>query len=474
MRLSASPAVALAPLIVLFASGGCGTTGATAGNAPSLPPDAAMGSPSADASPMSTGGHGASEAGAYDGGSAGDTSGQDATAPDTTAKDAAASYDSSTREASARDGAPSSTPSDASTASGAPGPWVMGYYSGWDAQNFPVTAIPWNDLTHIATAFMIPDGTGGFTSASDPNNGSFDPVLAQSVISAAHAAGRKAIASIGGSDSASAFEASTTSATMAPFVASLKALVTTTGYDGIDIDWEGGPTSDDALLLSLVMNLHAALPTATITMTAGIINNNQKPTDLASLYAAAAPSVDQINLMTYGMSGAYEGWKSWHSSPLHWNQDDTTPTGIDNTVSAYLAAGVPAKKLGIGSGFYGECYTSPVTMPDEALGGSTVAASDGIGNLSYRDVVTTYLPIGTRQWDTGAMVPYLSITASNPFDCTYVTYEDAQSIAAKGAWAKSQGLGGAIIWTINEGYVPTADAGAQNAVLDAMGAAFLH
>ncbi|HSY22707.1 MAG TPA: glycoside hydrolase family 18 protein [Polyangiaceae bacterium] len=398
-------------------------------------------------------------------GADGETSDPGAPAKDATAAPAPAS------DASAQDATAST---DASTPSGASGLWVMGYYSGWDAQNLPVAQIPWSDLTHIATAFMIPDGTGGFTSASDPNNASFDPTLAQSVISAAHAAGKKAIASIGGADSSTAFEASTTSTTMAPFVARLKALVTSTGYDGIDIDWEGGPTSDDALLLSLIMNLRAALPAAPLTMTAGTINQNQMPTDLATLYAAAAPSVDQINLMTYGMSGAYQGWKSWHSSPLHWNHDDSTPSGIDSTVSAYLAAGVPANKLGIGSGFYGECYTSPVTMPDQTLGASTVAASDGFGNLSYRDLVTTYLPIGTRQWDTGAMVPYLSITASNPYDCTYVTYEDAQSIAAKGAWAKSQGLGGAIIWTINEGYVPAADAGSQNPVLDAMGAAFLR
>jgi chitinase len=82
--------------------------------------------------------------------------------------------------------------------------------------------------------------------------------------------------------------------------------------------------------------------------------------------------------------------------------------------------------------------------------------------------------LGTRQWDNAALAPYLSLSASNPHDCTYVTYEDEQSIAAKGAWAKSQGLGGVIIWTINEGYLPTAARGAQNPLLDAMHAAFLE
>jgi chitinase len=399
------------------------------------------------------------------------------------APEASATLADGGRADSAASGGQDASPGDASvgdgglqeTSSGAGAVrWVMGYYSGWDSNELPVDAIAWADLTHIATAFTIPDGTGGFTSPSDPSNASFDPTLAQSVIAAAHAAGRKAIASIGGSDSAAAFEASTTTAILPSFVGHLHDLVTVSGYDGIDIDWEGGPASDDALLASLMHALRAALPGATLTMTAGAINDNLLPTDLTTLYAAVASDVDQINLMTYGMSGAWSGWKSWHSSPLHWNHDGATPVGIDDTVARYVAAGVPANKLGIGAGFYGECYTSPVTGPDQAIGASTVAASDGFGNMSYRDIVTTYESTTARHWDTTASVPYLTLSGSNPHACTYVTYEDAQSIAAKGAWAKAQGLGGAIVWTINEGYVPSAASGAQNPLLDAMRAAFLQ
>lgn len=356
-------------------------------------------------------------------------------------------------------------------AGGSTGLWVMGYYSGWNAADLPVNAIDWAGLTHIATAFMIPDA-GGFTASDDPNDPSFDPNLATAVIAAAHAAGKKAIASIGGSNSATAFEGATSSANIDAFVASLGALVTTTGYDGIDIDWEGGPTSDDTLLLDLLRRLRAGFPSAILTMTAGSINNNLVPTDLSSLYAAAAPSVDRIDLMTYGMSGAFQGWKSWHSSPLHWNLDSATPTGIDDTVARYIDAGVPAAKLGVGSGFYGECYTAPVTAPDEALGDSTVAASDGV--ISYQAIMSTYYSSTARQWDPGAMVPYLTLSGSNPEGCTYLTYEDAQSISAKGAWVKAQGLGGVIIWTINEGYLAGADAGSRNPLLDAMQASFLQ
>jgi chitinase len=38
-----------------------------------------------------------------------------------------------------------------------------------------------------------------------------------------------------------------------------------------------------------------------------------------------------------------------------------------------------------------------------------------------------------------------------------VSYEDPRSIAEKGAFVKAQGLGGAILWTINQGRVNGAD-----------------
>lgn len=34
----------------------------------------------------------------------------------------------------------------------------------------------------------------------------------------------------------------------------------------------------------------------------------------------------------------------------------------------------------------------------------------------------------------------------------YITYKDEQSIADKGKYVKDNGLGGAIVWTLNQGY----------------------
>jgi chitinase len=346
----------------------------------------------------------------------------------------------------------------------APGSWVMGYYGVWDEPDnggfYPLSAIDWGALTHIATAFYLPDGSGGLAS------GSFDAATAAQIIAAAHAHGKKAIASIGGSGSGPSFEGCT-QATLSKFVTQLESLIAM-GYDGLDIDWEGGNLSvsqDQSLERSLIEAVRAASPGILLTMTAGYENENSL--DDLSFYGSVASELDRINLMTYGMSGAWQGWESWHSSPLHWNGSSSTPTGIDSSVAHYLAAKVPASKLGVGAGFYGECYTSPVSAPDQSLGGSQVAASDG--TMAYRNIMSSYYSPSAYHYDAAADVPYLSLATSNAEKCTFVTYEDATSLAAKGAWIKAQGLGGVIIWTISEGYISSgASLQTQNPLLEAL------
>ncbi len=89
--------------------------------------------------------------------------------------------------------------------------------------------------------------------------------------------------------------------------------------------------------------------------------------------------------------------------------------------------------------------------------------------------MASYFTQSAYHYDTGAQVPYLTLSGSNAEACTFVTYEDATSIAAKGAWVKAQGLGGTIIWTISEGYVASGvGVAAQNPLLEATKTAFLQ
>jgi chitinase len=199
-------------------------------------------------------------------------------------------------------------------------------------------------------------------------------------------------------------------------------------------------------------------------MPVGYVNVNSIPTDLS--YFASLGMLDQLNIMSYGAAGVWQGWKSWHSSALY-QQDSATPTSIDSSVQAYVAAGVPKAKLGIGIGAYGLCYTPPVSGPDQDLpDGAAIAASDG--TMSYAVIMQSYYTQSARQWDSLARVPYLSFTtATGPKGCGYISYDDDQSIAEKAAYVKAQGLGGVIMWEINEEYMPSANP--TSPLLDSVG-----
>jgi chitinase len=346
----------------------------------------------------------------------------------------------------------------------ASGAWSMGYYASWDPTQYPIAEIEWSGLTHIAMAFYLPNADGSMTLAGG------NPQLATDLITAAHAHGVKAIASIGGADSQTGFKQTTASGTVATFAANLVALLTTTGYDGIDIDWEPMDKTDEPAVIDIANRIRKAKPSALLTIPIGEINVNLGA-DLSG-FAAIAAAYDQLNIMSYGQAGAWQGWKSWHSSALY-QTDSATPTSIDSTVKLYLAASVPAAKLGIGIGFYGLCYSAPVTGPDQALNGATLVASDG--TISYASIMTNYYSASARKWDALARVPYLSFTSAHaPDGCTYISYDDEQSIAEKGAYVKAKGLGGVIQWELNEGYLSSAAAGQRNPLLKAIHDSVLH
>jgi chitinase len=89
--------------------------------------------------------------------------------------------------------------------------------------------------------------------------------------------------------------------------------------------------------------------------------------------------------------------------------------------------------------------------------------------------MASYYASSAYHYDSAADVPYLTLSGSNAETCTFVSYEDETSLAAKGAWVKAQGLGGIIIWTISEGYVASgANVAAQNPLLEVMKTSLLQ
>jgi chitinase len=364
---------------------------------------------------------------------------------------------------------PASSPSAPVTPTGeAPPPpppgtrWVAGYYAGYQRSAYPETDVDFSKLTHVIMGAALPrtDGTLDTTFFITNTTG---PQVARTLASRAHQAGRKAILMLGGAGYHDGFVGAASSANRATFIANILATMDRLGYDGVDVDWEPITSTDRPAVLALLQGLRAARPTMLITIPVGWANTNF-PGEIDSWYGQVAASVDQVNIMTYSMAGPYSGWVVWHHSALA-GSGGNHPSSASSSASLYLAAGVPAAKLGLGLGFYGSCWKG-VTQPLQSISGATLIDDDN--QMNYAAIMASYYVAANRQWDASASAPYLSFASpKGPLGCTFISYEDEQSIAAKGAYIKNNGLGGAIIWTIGEGHLASAPAGSQDPLMAA-------
>ncbi len=345
--------------------------------------------------------------------------------------------------------------------------WVSGYYVGYQRDLYPADKIDFTALTHLVVGRIWPNANGTLNTTFDIDNVN-GPAMARDLAQRAHAAGRKAVLMVGGAGTnwSNEWTTATNAQTLTTFINNLVTVASQLGYDGWDLDWEENLNYPQ--FLALVKGLRAAAPDKVITLPVMWINQNFPGID--PFYASVAPYLDQMNIMSYLMADAWSGWLSWHSSALR-GAAGNYPSSVESSVNAYRAAGVPAQKLGVGISFFGACWSALTTAPRQTVqNGSHIVASDNV--MSYANIMNQYYAANRSVYDTLAEAPYLSSpTAFGPQNCTFVSYENEPSVAAKGAYVKAQGLGGAIIWTVNQGYNPAASN--PNALLQAVRNAFL-
>ncbi len=358
------------------------------------------------------------------------------------------------------------------------GKWVTGYYAGWYWTMYPPEAVDMSTMTHFVFGRYAPalgSLTGGQAGDLLEGAGNAHAEVENTLIAKAHAAGVKTMMMIGGENDGPGFLAATANATVrARFIQNILDKAVQKGYDGVDIDWEENLDTPQgrAQALALLRELRAASAQRPRYQAAPLVLSwpgfwvNKNHPDITPWHAEVAAVVDQFNLMTYSMAGDW-GWLSWHHSPL-FGAGDLYPTSIESTVQAYLDAGVPRAKLGIGIGLYGAYYNNPVTGPRQSLAGMQGWMNNGDWmNYTQRLVADNAFgqPGATYHWDDVAKQSYITYAQpwwrSSDTPVTYLSYEDERSIAAKGQWVREQGLGGTLVWTVNYGYLPQQNANPQ-------------
>lgn len=326
------------------------------------------------------------------------------------------------------------------------GRWVSGYYAGYQSKLQAPENIDYSGLTHVIMARLIPNSNGTLNITFDINT-TEGPALARKISTLAHQAGKKAILMVGGAGTVNGFVGATSNTYRATFVANLLKAVQDYGYDGLDIDWEPISSANEPYLLALVQDLRLASPNLYITIPVSWAPANEK------FFGTYSALFDQINIMSYGMADQYGGWNTWHSSALQ-NEVPAGPSSVNKSANMYIAAGVPAAKLGAGIGAYGSCWNGNATGPNQPTTGRVVAGDNA---MSFTNIMTLYYSTGNFRYDSSAQAPYLgSTTPIGPNACSFISYENATSIIAKGNYVKNKGMGGAIMWTIQEQYMPNA------------------
>jgi chitinase len=336
---------------------------------------------------------------------------------------------------------------------------VIGYYADWTADRYPLADIPAAQLTHVNYAFgkIGPDNrliwnAGAAVEKVYPDDcsepGCPHGLFNQITLLKKKHPHLKFILSVGGwTDSGPFYEMAATEERRQIFAQSCaEFLKTYPQFDGIDIDWEhpvvGGLQKDgqprDAhnyvLLLSALRT--AIGPGKLLTVAVGAGPRAIEPLE----YAEMAKALDWVSVMTYDFHTG--GTRTGFNSALYNHDDPSNPRlNLHDAVQAILAKGVPPAKLAAGVPFYGRGWRGVE---------SAALYSTGTGTLQvggYRNVAETFLksPAYVRYWDDVAKVPWLY----NADAKEWITYEDPQSMRAKGEYIVAQKLNGAMFWELS-------------------------
>ena len=233
------------------------------------------------------------------------------------------------------------------------------------------------------------------------------------------------------------------------FCKSVKSLLEKHKLDGVDIDWEyptqsadnetGCDPSDTRNFNLVLQELRATLGTSKIISFAS--SSSAKYVD----WPTAMKYLDYVNVMTYDMGAAPNG----HNSPLH-KSARFNQRSWDESIEAHVKGGVPKNRQVMGIPFYGKAQKPP----KEGTAEYTTYLANKIFEYSVKyyeipDILNNGIyrkkPLAravSRQWEPTSMVPFLvDATGLN-----VLSYDDPESVAAKGQYVVAGGLLGAMFW----------------------------
>ncbi len=351
--------------------------------------------------------------------------------------------------------------------------WVTAYLASWKHYappegnwgNLPTSEIKWDSFTHMVYFTFLPDTNGTVAEIQSVEN--LNESRLSAIVEAAHTNETPILFTIGGWNTRDEFLGAMSDSNRQAFIDNLIRVLNEWNFDGIDINMEPIREEDHETYSQFITELHAELQEeetpllSTPLLTAAV---RWQP----ELFGEIQDKFDQINIMTYDMSGTWEGWVTWHNSPLY-NGNQTFPGSTDRqlpsvnkSVMEYLQAGVERNKLGIGIDFYGYVWEG-VSEPLEGWNENNEPSLSPQGGVPYHNLYNNY-NLEDSEWDDNAEVPYVSIDDPQ----TFVSFENEQSVREKIKYTQNNSLGGTMIWELGGGYRSDAPENERQNLLEAI------
>ncbi|RYP44871.1 hypothetical protein DL768_008713 [Monosporascus sp. mg162] len=338
---------------------------------------------------------------------------------------------------------------------------VIGYWEAWNLDHACGTMnpseIPVHMLTHLNVAFGYVDSNFRVT-----NMDGISPELYKQIPNLKYKnPNLKVMIALGGwsfSDPGpwqSIFPTlASTPTNRATFIQNLLGFLSTYGYDGVDFDWEypgaddrGGSEGDGENFTALLQELRTAIDESDrsylVTFTAPSSYWYLRHFDLKGM----TQYVDWINLMSYDLHGIWDSSNPIGSQVLA----HTNLTEIDLALDLFWRNDIEPSKIVLGLGFYGRSFqltSASCWKPGCAFDGPGVpgACTQAAGILSYREITEILATTGAKaHFDEAAAVKYL-VYAGN----SWISFDDAETFKLKIEYANGMGLGGLMIWAIDQ------------------------
>ncbi|CCM03883.1 uncharacterized protein FIBRA_06034 [Fibroporia radiculosa] len=364
------------------------------------------------------------------------------------------------------------------------------WYAGWHADNFTLNNVSWDKYTHLIYSFA----TTLPTVSNITLNGS-DAILLPRFVQMAQENDVVPMVSIGGWGGSQFFSSNVGSEeNRTAFVKTVTEFAQNYNLSGLDFDWEYPgvqgigcnvvSVNDTSNFLAFLQALRADPIGANLTLTASAPITPWKGANGSSLtnISGFADTLDWVNLMNYDI------WGSWDktvgpNSPLN----DTCAPAVDqqgsavSAVAAWTAAGMPTYQIVLGVASYGHSFlvaAADAVISDNVLASYPVFnqgeqplgdAWDNLTNIDACGVNTG--PSGVFDFwgmiDGGYLFPNGTVAAGVDYrydECSQtpyvyncrtdvmISYDNAESFAAKGKYIASTNLRGFAMWEAGGDY----------------------